>query len=400
MGGKTDAMQRKPLTGLRVLDLTRLLPGPMCTLHLADMGAEVIKIEDPRVGDYVRWTPPLVRTHSPLFLAINRNKKSVKLDLTTARGKELFLQLAGSAHVVLEGFRPGVVQELGIDYEAVRAVNPAIVYGSLTGYGQTGPYRDRAGHDINYCGYVGVADQIGEAGAAPALPNFQIADLAGGALSAAMGLLAAVTEQQMTGQGRYLDVAMTDCTLAHEVVALSTLVAYGTTRPRGQDLLTGGLPCYGYYETRDGRYMAVGALESKFWARLCSELGRSDLADKGLATGAEGEAVRSEIAAVFKQETQAHWTAKLAAADCCVAPVLDLAESMEDDQVQARDLVVEVDHPDDGTLVQFAFPIKFSDFTFEVERPAPRHGEHTEEVLGEAGVGKAELAELRRTGVI
>ncbi len=393
-------MRAKPLDGVRVLDLTRLLPGPVCTLHLADMGADVLKVEDPGAGDYARWMPPVDKVHSPFFLAINRNKRSMKLNLKSDRGRELFLSLAAKADVVVEGNRPGVVERLGIGYGAVSSVNQAIVYCAISGYGQDGPYRDRAGHDINYLSYAGIAEQMGPAEGGPALINFQIADLAGGSLSAAMGILAALVEARATGQGRYVDISMTDCSFAHGVAALSSQLARGKTQPRGRDRLTGGLPCYGFYQTKDGRHMSVGALEPKFWKTLCVELGRPDLAERGLVLGDDCDVVRAEIAAIFKSESQAHWTEHLADKDCCVAPVLTMGEAMANEQLVARDMVVEVDNPEDGRLAQFALPVKFSDFEFEVARPAPGHGAHTDEVLAELGLSADEIAALRKNAVV
>jgi len=257
-----------PLAGIRILDLTRLLPGPVATLHLADFGADVIKIEDPQVGDYARTLGTGQGSDSAYFRMINRNKRGLQLDLKQPEGVAVFLRLAETADVVVESFRPGVMDKLGVGYAAVAAVNPKIAYCSISGYGQDGPYRDLAGHDINYLGYAGVLDQIGSEGGDPALPNFQIADLLGGALTAAMGILAVVLEAQRSGRGRYIDVAMTDSVLAHTYFSMLRLNDAGHSLPRGSDLLSGGLPCYAAYRCADGRHMAVGALEGKFWKTL------------------------------------------------------------------------------------------------------------------------------------
>jgi alpha-methylacyl-CoA racemase len=388
----------KPLAGLRVLDLTRLLPGPMCTLHLADMGADVIKIEDPTQGDYARWYEPVRHTHAPLFLMLNRNKRSVTLDLRKAEGRDAFLTLAETADIIVEGFRPGVMDRLGVGYAAVKARNPRIVFCAISGYGATGPYRERAGHDINYCSYAGVADQTGSAGSPPAAGNFQIADLAGGALTAAMGILAAVVDQRTTGTGRFVDVAMADAALTHAVIALGTLTTTGASPERGRDRLSGGFPAYGFYEAKDGGYVSLGALEPKFWANFCRAVGREDWIQRHEVAGAEADAMRAELAALFKTRTRDAWASLLETADCCVAPVLTVAEALDNEQFKARGMVVEVDHREDGTFKQFALPILFSDFEFTVERPAPRHGEHTAEVLQEAGLSKAEIAALKTAG--
>ena len=283
-----------PLAGIRVLDLTRLLPGPVATLHLADLGAEVIKIEDPQVGDYARTLGTGQDEDSAYFRMINRNKQGLRLDLKKPEGVAVFMRLAVTADVIVESFRPGVMDKLGIGYAAVAAVNPKIAYCSISGYGQDGPYRDRAGHDINYLGYAGVLDQIGSEGGDPAIPNFQIADLLGGALTAAMGILAAVLEAQRTGLGRYIDVAMADSVLAHTYFTMLRLNDVGHSAPRGSDLLNGGLPCYATYRCADGRHMAVGALEGKFWKGCCEVLERPEWIRRQWDAG-----LRSEMAVLF-----------------------------------------------------------------------------------------------------
>jgi crotonobetainyl-CoA:carnitine CoA-transferase CaiB-like acyl-CoA transferase len=384
----------KPLAGVRVLDLTRLLPGAMATLHLADMGADVIKIEDTGAGDYSRSMGRGRKGMSDSFRLMNRNKRAMRLDLKQTRGREAFLRLAQRADVVVEGFRPGVVARLGIGYDAVSAVNSRIVYCSISGYGQDGPYAQRAGHDINYIGYAGIGDQIGTR-EGPVVPNFQIADLVGGALVPAMGILAALFDAKRSGQGRYVDAAMTDAALAHAIFPLLGLLDQGNAPRRGTGMLDGGLPCYNVYRTSDGRFMAVGALESKFWITLCDILDTPDLKDKHLVYGAEAEPVKAKLDAVFASRTQKDWTAVFAKADCCVSPVLTIEESLADEQLRARKMIV-----DEGGIAQFALPLKFSEFEFGIERMAPEAGEHTEEVLREAGYGDADIAALRREGVI
>jgi len=264
---RSTSLRAKPLSGIRVLDLTRLLPGPVATLHLADMGADVVKIEDTEAGDYARVMGRVRETGNPgappmsdFFRLVNRNKRAMRLDLKQPQGREVFLRLAKDADVVVEGFRPGVMAKLGVGYDALAAVNPRLVYCSITGYGQDGPYADRAGHDINYIGYAGVGDQIGTADA-PVVPNFQIADLLGGALTPVMGILAALIDARSSGRGRHVDVAMTDAVLAHAILPLLGFLEHGKTPARGSGMLDGGLPCYNVYRTRDGLWMAVGALE-------------------------------------------------------------------------------------------------------------------------------------------
>ncbi|MCW9003488.1 MAG: CoA transferase [Rhodospirillales bacterium] len=393
----------KPLDGMRVLDLTRLLPGGLCTQHLGDMGAEVVKVEDTGPGDYARFMGRGGMTVSPLFHLVNRNKKSICLDLSKDGGRTLFMKLAATADIVVEGFRPGVVDRLGVGYEAVAAVNPAIVYCAISGYGQDGPWRERAGHDINYCATAGIGGQTGAKGGPPTLPNFQIADLAGGTLSAAMGILAALVDRLRTGKGRYVDISMTDCAFAHSAAPLITLLSEGRDPVRGDEMLSGGLPCYGYYETSDNRYMAVGALEPKFWQALCDALDLAHLKDKGWNRGAAGDAVRSEVAAVFAGKPRDHWAGVFAAVDCCVTPVLDVAESLSNEQLMARGMVAELNDPDDGVIRVLAQPVKFSGMAGTVDEgiaPAPRQGQHTDEILTEAGMARDDLEKLRKDGVI
>ncbi len=393
-------MSTKPLAGIRVLDLTRLLPGPMCGLHLADLGADVIKIEDPGAGDYGRHRrADGTAGPAPVFSQINRNKRSLKLDLKQADGVQAFMDLAAEAQVVIEGFRPGVVARLGIDYPRVRAVNPAIVYCAISGYGQDGPLRDVAGHDINYCGYAGVLHQSGSRDGPPAVANFQIADLLGGTLSAVMGILAALLDAQRSGEGRYVDVAMTDCTLAHSVVPFARVTTEGEARPRGQDALSGGLPCYGVYETSDGGYMALGALEQKFWQAFCEAVARPDLIAHHLVSGETADRVRAEIAAIFKSASRDEWVERLAGADCCASPVLSPAEARQHPHLVARGMFVSGN--DAGVeSEQLAFPLRMSDFTFSVERQAPGHGEHSREILAEIGYDERRISALQDKGVI
>jgi crotonobetainyl-CoA:carnitine CoA-transferase CaiB-like acyl-CoA transferase len=387
-------MRAKPLSGIRVLDLTRLLPGPMATQHLADMGAGVVKIEDTGAGDYARELSPVHEGTSAFFRLVNRNKRGMRLDLKNPKGREVFLRLAKKADVVVEGFRPGVMAKLGLGYEALAAVNPRLVYCSITGYGQDGPYAGRAGHDINYIGYAGVGDQIGTA-EAPVVPNFQIADLLGGALTPAMGILAALIDARSSGRGRHVDVAMTDAVFAHAILPLLGFLEHGKTPGRGTGMLDGGLPCYNLYRTRDARWMAVGALERKFWETLCDILGCPELKGKHIVYGEKAKPVKQRLAEAFASRTQREWSEVFARADCCVSPVLTLEEALANEQLRARDMVV----VEEG-LTQLAPPVKFSEFEFAIARPAPGSGEHTDEVLREAGFGEAEIDILRRNGVI
>ena len=385
----------KPLAGLCVLDLTRLLPGPVATQHLADLGADVVKIEDTGEGDYARTMGARPGETSAFFKLVNRNKRALRLDLNNPEVVAVFRRLTMSADVVIEGFRPGVMEKLGIGYEALSAFNPRLVFCSISGYGQNGPYAQRAGHDINYIGYAGVLDQIGAAGGPPVVPNFQIGDLLGGALAPLVGLLAAVIDARATGRGRHVDVAMTDAVFAHAVFPLAGLLARLAPPPRGADLLSGGVPCYGVYATMDGRHMAVGALEKRFWELLCDTLGRPDLKPFHLAFGAKGEQAKRELAAVFAGRTQREWIEVFDKVDCCVTPVLHIGEALDNEQLRARGMAVEA-----GGLPHLAPPYKLSDYAFAIERGAPAPGQHSEEILREAGYDAADIDRLRSRGII
>ena len=389
-----------PLDGVRVLDLTRLLPGPMCTLYLADLGADVVKVEDTGAGDYARnmgGSPQgsAVRS-STWYRTLNRNKRSIAIDLKHPAGHAAFLTLARNANVIVESFRPGVVASLGVDDESVRNVNPRVVYCALTGYGQTGPRAAAPGHDINYLGYAGTLAYSGVTGGAPALANLQIADLLGGAASSAIAILAALFAAERTGRGRYIDVAMTDAVFAHQVFLLGALEDRGVVPPRGEDLLTGGVPCYGVYETRDGRWLAVGALELKFWRTLCETLERPDLVDRHMATGNAGADTRAALARIFASATLAEWRRRLENVPCCVTPILAFDEALRDPQLVARETTI---ISSDGTR-QLTPPFKLSPPAFRVRRDAPAQGEHTDEVLREAGYADEAIDVLVRDGAV
>lgn len=385
----TDSSTTAPLAGVRVLDLTRLLPGPMCTLHLADLGADVIKIEDTGVGDYAA---PALRG------LVQRNKRAIRLNLKQPEGVAVLHALARTADVLVESFRPGVMARLGAGYDTLAALNPKLVYCSITGYGQSGPYRDEPGHDLNYCALAGVSEQIGRAGDAPALSNVPVADLLGGSLTAAMGLLAALFDAQRTGRGRHVDVAIADSMLAHAVVPMISVLKEGHTRPAGTDKLSGGQPCYGLYRTRDGRHLAVGALERKFWDRFCEVLGREDLKPRHLpAEATEREALRADLAEIIGSQPLAFWQRRFAGTGCCVTPVQRLHEALDDPHFRARGMVVEAG---DGGARQLACPVKMTGYRFELRHMAPQPGEHSDEVLGELGYDAGQREALRAQGVI
>ncbi len=377
-----------PLRDLVVLDLTRLLPGGYCTLLLADLGADVIKVEDLESGDYLRALPPFVNGVGALFAALNRNKRAIRLGLKHAEGRAAFLKLAGTADVVVDGFRPGVLDRLGVGYATLAGRNPRLVYCAITGYGQSGPDRDRAGHDLNYIGRAGILAQTGTQ-ATLAIPGTQVADLGSG-LGAAFAILAALRARERTGRGQSVDVSMLDLSVSWAVVEAVRWLAGEAPAGPGGGRLTGGTPCYGVYRARDG-HLTVAALEPRFWKALCDALGRPDLESQQLARGAEAVRVRAQLEAIFETRTRAEWSARLAGLDVCVEPVLRVDEVFQDPQVQARGLRA-------GPGI--AFPFRLSDTPAAVRRGPPRLGEHTDEVLEAAGYGADERARLRATGAI
>ncbi len=365
-----------PLEGLKVLDLSRLLPGPYATLVLADLGATVDKLEDPNGGDYLRSMGPGKGDDSALFLGLNRNKRSATLDLKSAEGPATVKRLVKQYDVLVESFRPGVMDKLGVGYEALKAENPRLVYCAITGYGQTGPDRLRAGHDLNYLARSGALGYGGEAGGAPAFPGVQVGDIGGGSLFALVGILAALHERQRTGLGRLVDVSMTDGSVAFLHMHLAARLAMGTDSgplQRGTQTLNGGLPCYGVYRCADGKYLAVGSLEPKFFQGLCAALGRPDLFDGAYDLGGDAKQVRSKLEAVFAEKTRDAWVAVFGTLDVCVEPVLEGDEVLQDPQLLARGMFFEA-----NGLMQVRTPLQFGPIP---QAPAPKLGEHTKEIL-------------------
>ncbi len=383
-----------PLAGIRVLDLSRLLPGPYCSMVLADFGADVIKVEDTDHGDYMREMPGMAGA----FASLNRNKRSLALNLKERAGQEVFYRLAQTADVVLEGFRPGVAARLGIDYPTLQKHNPRLIYCSLTGYGQTGPRSGRAGHDINYMALAGALDLTGDAGGPPVVPGVQVADLGGGAMWALAGILVALLARQQTGEGQHIDVAMLDGVIGWQVLAASALFTGGALPGRGTGVLNGSYACYRIYQTSDGGYLSLGALEPKFWAAFCQRLGRPDLiARQFVPAPGQGEVV-AEVQRILLTGTRQHWVDFFAGVDCCLEPVLNLAEVFADGHVQARGMEVANPAGTGGSLL--AVPVKLSATPGAVRSPAPGWGEDSAYVLAAAGFSSEEITALQEGGVV
>jgi alpha-methylacyl-CoA racemase len=398
-------MSGLPLSDVRVLDLTRLLPGGFCSLLLADLGAEVLKVEDTGMGDYIRWAPPYygteaeqaLGTRSALYLSLNRGKRSIRIDLKSEAGREVLLRLVESHDVVLDGFRPGVLDRLGVGYERMREANPRIVFCAITGYGQDGPYAQRAGHDMNYLGLVGLLGMTGSLDGPPVQSAGQIADIGGGAQMAAFGVMAALHERQRSGVGQMVDVSMADGALSWIGMVAARYFCDGEVPRRGRQQLAGGLICYLPYEVVDG-WVSCGALEPKFWAALCEGAGRPDLVEKQFE--APGSDAWQEVAGIFRSRTRAEWQAFNDEHDCCIEPVLDLDEALDSELVAARGMVVEMEQPRLGPVRQIGAPVKLSRTPADPTRPAPAFGEHTDEVLRESGYSAEQIAAMREAGAV
>jgi alpha-methylacyl-CoA racemase len=415
-----------PLEGIRVLDLSRLLPGGFCSLLLADFGAEVLKVEDTGMGDYIRWSPPYVEgaedsAKSALFLALNRNKRSIRIDLKREEGREVLLRLVREHDVVLESFRPGVLDRLGVGYERMREANPGIVYCAISGYGQSGPKREASGHDMNYLGLIGLLGLSGEGGGPPVQAAGQIADLGGGALMAAFGILAALRERDGapirspsadpvptrgedsvrsgSGEGQMVDVSMADGALSWLAMVAGAYFADGNPPHRGGLLLAGSVICYRPYECEDG-WVTLGALEPKFWQAWCRGVEREELIERQFE--APGSEAHAQVVEIFKARTRAQWQQFAAAHDCCLEPVLELEEALESELVQAREMVVTLDQPGvAGGVRQLGIPVKLARTPGAHDRlPGPALGEHTEPVLAAAGYTPGEIEALLASGAV
>jgi len=386
-----------PLAGVRVLDLSRLLPGPYATLVLADLGADVVKVEDPRGGDPLRWVPPLVGEQSGSFHALNRNKRSIAIDLRNPEGVATMRRLVRGADVLVETFRPGVMDRLGVGWDALSSENRRLVLCSISGYGQDGPYRDRAGHDIDYVAVAGVLALNGPPDR-PVPLGVQVADVAGGSWPAVAGILAALLRRAATGRGAHIDVAMAEGALAMLALQKGVADARGAPLRRAGEVLNGGSAFYGVYRTGDGRFVALGALEPKFFRNFCEAVHRPELVEAQFDEGGLGP--RAELEAIFASRTRDEWADFAARNDVCLMPVLEGDEPRNDPQFARRGTFVAIDTPWEGRAVEsLASPVRLVGVDAP-RRPAPALGADTEAVLAEAGFSPSEVASLRKCGAL
>lgn len=386
-----------PLTGTRIIDCTRLLPGGFCTMLMGDLGADVIKVEEPGRGDYIREFLPFKGERSYLHLILNRNKRSMTLNLKSAEGVDILKKLAATADVLVESFRPGVMDRLGVGYDALRAVNPRLVYCSITGYGQTGPYANRPGHDLNYVGIAGALEQFGPQDGPPTVPGLTVADIGGGAQMAVIGILAALLARNTSGKGQFIDIAMTDGVVYWLSLFAGWYFGTGESPKRGEHMLLGQFPCYAVYPAKDG-YVTVGCLEPHFWANLCNALDRAQYIPEQLNVD-DAHIIYSDLSAIFRTKTRAEWDAFFADKNVCFGPVNLIGDAMRNEQLRARGMFTELGTAGDS-IHQLGIPIKLSDTPGEIALPPPDLGEHTDAILEQLGITASERQALKSLGAI
>jgi len=388
-----------PLKGLKVLDFTTLLPGPYATLCLADLGAEVLKITSGSRPDLADLVPPIVpgTKLSAATAYLGRGKRAMNLNLKHPDAVKIVTQLVADYDIVVEGFRPGVMARFGLGYENLKEVNPAIIYCSITGYGQTGPLHKKGGHDINYLSLSGIMSYSGRKESGPVLSGMQIADIASGSYNAVIGILAAVINRKETGKGQSIDISMTDGMISFNAIYGACFLIDGK-EPRRDSLMLNGGTLYDYYETKDGRHISFGGLEPQFFAAFCNAIDRPDLISGGVETE-DIEQIKTEMRRIIKTKTRDEWIAVFEGVDACMEPVLTLSEALSSKYVEERELLVEMDLPDGRTIRQIANPIKFSDNRQEYTTAGVASGTHTKEVLLKLGYSEDDFIEFEKEGV-
>lgn len=393
-------MENGPLTGVKVLDLSLLLPGPLCSQHLADMGAEVTKVENPRLGDLTRYMGSKVGSgddaESGMFLQLNRSKKSITVNIKRDGGREVIMRLLKNTDILLEGFRPDTLNDLGIGYEQLKEKFPRLIYCAISGYGATGRYKEHAGHDANYIARAGLLALNGVKGGPPVVPGFQVADIAGGTLTALSAILAALYAREKTGRGQFLDVSMQDGATPFLSLFLGEYIATGKEPERGYEALSGLLPNYQVYETKDGKYVMLAALEENFFKTFLRQIDRTDLLEGMTRDEAGFRAVKAELEMIFKSKTYAEWSPLFENTDSCFSGLSTLSEVLEDAHLRERGTILELDHPRHGKIPVIGSPFHFSETPVTYRSSPPLHGEHTDEVLAAAGYTADEIDELKK----
>ena len=389
----------RPLAALKILDFTTLLPGPFATMMLADLGAEVVRIEAPNRPDMVRAMPPFDGDVSAWHAHLNRSKRSLALDLKQPGAVNVVQRLVQNYDIVIEQFRPGVMARLGLDYPALSRINPRVICCSITGYGQTGPFKDRAGHDANYLALAGVMSHTGRKASGPAGMGVQVADVGGGSFGAVVGILSAVIQRQTTGIGQAIDISMFDMAVAWNGLALAFQLV-GGENPTFENMPLNGGGYYDYYRTRDGRYLSVGSVEPKFWEGFCSAIGKSELAGMGYDPDpAVQQALKAALRETIASKELAEWVAVFEQCDVCVEPVLTAAETLTHPQTLARGLIVQVPRPDGTSQPQVGSPYRFSGSQAAYPHIGAPAGAHTNEVLAETGDTAEDIADMRVRGL-
>ena len=389
-----------PLSSLKVLDFSTLLPGPYASMILADLGAEVLRVESPTRTDLIRFMPPFKGKTSASHAYLNRNKKSIALNLKQPEAIDIIKKLVKEYDIVIEQFRPGVMDRLGIGYDTLSKINPSLIFCSITGYGQTGPYRDRAGHDINYLSLAGISSYSGYSSTGPSPLGIQIADIAGGSHYAVMGILAAINLRQLTQEGQYIDISMTDAAFSMNAMTLAGCLIDGKNPSQETEILNGG-GFYGYYETKDGRYLSIGSLEPKFMSALCQALGRPELTSLGMSQRKEDTVeFKNILSQEIADKTLAEWQIHFEEIDACVEPVLMLDECLSHPHFEARELIQQVPGPDETFFPQVSNPIKFSTPLTKPKHIGCQLGEHSVEILQKLGYTEQEIFELKKNETI
>ena len=384
------------LDAVHVLDLSRLMPGPLCTMILGDLGADVIKIEQPKIGDYARSAPPFMRDTGAAFLMLNRNKRSITLNLRNREAQEVVYKLAERSDVFVESFQPGVAERLGVGYSTISKINERMIYCAISGYGQAGPYRDLVGHDLTYTSYSGAIGATGLKGGPPVIPALQVADIQSG-IYAAVAILAALYARERTRKGEFIDISLMDAAVASMIIPLSFHFA-GLPTERGRLPLSGAAPFYNVYETADRKFISIAALEPKFWIELCRILGLDKYQDQQFAADEESELIRDDLARVFRRRKRDEWVRILNGRDIPCAPVYDVDEVPGDGHVKSRNTIMEIEMDKYGSLNQLATPIRMTQSELTVRLPPPRLGEHTLQILQEVGYSAKDAEQLSAIG--